>query len=129
MPPLSTFDKTLVAIALSQASIGSNAETITVSQSCSLANAIRSANQSSSVGGCTAGVGGVNEIALPAASTISLTTAETDGELGGDSGGLPLVTSDITIHGNGATVWKERAAKRPLPLDSSVYMEAVRSSR
>ena len=61
-----------------------SAATITVSNSCTLANAIRSANGDSATGGCTAGSG---------ADTINVSGTQL---LTAD---LPAITSDITISG------------------------------
>jgi hypothetical protein len=108
MPPLGSLEKTLIAVALSQMSMVAPAANIEVGESCSLADAIRSANQSSSVGTCTAGVGLDNTIILPANSTITLTAPAVDGEDYGDSG-LPLTYGNITIQGNGSTIERSSA--------------------
>lgn len=76
------------------------AATINVSGGCTLINAITSANTETSVGGCTAG-SGADTIVLPAASTQNLTAAIPSAV--GDNG-LPLITSTITIQGNGSTI-------------------------
>ena len=64
-----------------------DAATINVNSTCSLSNAIKSANQDSSVGGCTAGSGG-DRIELSANYFMTSTP-------------LPDITSEITIDGNG----------------------------
>ena len=112
MPPLNTFDKTLISIALAQATLVSHAATITVSENCSLADAIRSANQSTSIGTCTAGTGGVNTIELPADEIITLSAIALDGDLF-SPGGLPVVESNITIQGNGATIERDSGVSTP----------------
>lgn len=112
MPPLNTLDKTLIAMALSQAAMASQAATITVSEACSLANAIRSANQSMAIGGCDTGSAGVNIIDLPVAQVITLSSIELDGAKAGP-GGLPLIDSHITIQGNGSTIERSSAVATP----------------
>ncbi len=70
----------------------SQAATINVSSTCSLPNAITSANGDSATGGCTAGSG---------ADTINLSGMSSPYTL---SAALPSITSDITITGAGKTV-------------------------
>src|SRR5262245_24761450 len=67
------------------------------SAQCSLANAIRSANADADTGGCVhSGAYGADTIVLPAG-TYALSGVDSA------STGLPTVTSDITIRGNGST--------------------------
>jgi hypothetical protein len=84
------------------------AATINVDRTtCTLAEAIRSANTDSVQGSCSAG-SGADTLVLGAGSTHTLTTVE-DTTYGPT--GLPLVTSTITIAGNGSTI--ERGAGAP----------------
>jgi len=83
---------------------------------CTLVEAITAANSDSPVGGCTAG-SGADTIVLPAGSTHTLISRLPDTTDGDDRyfrrlgyAGLPLVTSPITIEGNGSTVRRENGA-------------------
>jgi len=73
---------------------------------CTLADAIVAANTDTATGGCAAG-SGADTIVLEAGATYSL-TAPTNEEFWAGSNGLPVVTTTITINGNGAII--ERAA-------------------
>lgn len=131
MPPLNSFEKTLIAVSLAQAATLPTAQaglpaTIDVNDTCTLQNAIRSANQDASIGGCQQG-GGNDIIILPADSTISLTQAEVDGAQYGASG-LPLVTSNITIQGNGSTVQRVTATDTGSDRFRILALEAGNSS-
>ena len=69
------------------------AASITVNETtCTLVNAIRSANTDTAVGGCASGAAGLDTIDLQA--DVTLTAAA--GNYGGDTG-LPLVTTAIVI--------------------------------
>ena len=106
MPPLNTFQRSSVAIALSQAiALPLQANTITVdsasdtsaSNICILRDAIEAANTNTPVAGCAAG---------STASTNSPDTIELDASLSGQtitlgSSQLPSITTDITINGLG----------------------------
>lgn len=112
MPPLNTFEKTAIAVILSQAVIvpAANAATINVGVGgCTLANAIRSANDDVAVGGCSVGTVGADTINIPN-QTIVFTSADVDGAIYGDSA-LPLIESEITIEGDGSTL--ERGSVDP----------------
>ncbi len=89
----------LAAAAFSLAAANTTtAATITVDNaSCTLADAITSANSDTATGGCVAG-NGADTIVLPGYSTITLTSE------------LPAITSQITIQGNGATVERDSNA-------------------
>ncbi len=65
------------------------AATINVNSSCSLDNAIRSANTDASVGGCTAG-SSQDRLEIQSSFTVS--------------GAAPSITTDIVIDGNGHTI-------------------------
>ena len=82
---------------------------ITVGGSCSLINAIRSANEDRSVGGCPAG-SGADTLHLRAGATYTLNEVNnsTDGP-----NGLPSVTSEIVIEGSGATIQRSYATDTP----------------
>lgn len=76
------------------------AATINVTGSCTLVNAITAANTDTATGGCPAG-SGTDTIVLPAQSTQTLTSVNntTFGPTG-----LPVVTSRITLAGQGSTL-------------------------
>ncbi len=81
---------------------------------CTLRDAITAANTDAAVGGCAAG-SGADVIELPAGATITLTEADNAGLQGAN--GLPLITSEITLNGNGATI--ERDAGLACNLDET----------
>ena len=74
------------------------AATINVGGGCTLIDAITAANNNAATGGCTAG-SAADTLVLPAGSTHTLTQSHDGGP-----NGLPLVTSAITIAGNGSTI-------------------------
>ncbi|MCC6617131.1 MAG: hypothetical protein IT320_26900 [Anaerolineae bacterium] len=74
-------------------------DAITVDADCSLIDAIRAANTDSAVGSCPAG-NGADTILLTI--DVTLTSAHTTTPEGAN--GLPLITSDITILGDGFTL-------------------------
>jgi Ca2+-binding RTX toxin-like protein len=86
------------------------AATINVGPGCTLANAIRSANTNTSIGGCTAGSEAPDAIFLPTNSTqtLSLVNNTTFGPTG-----LPVITSAITIFGNNSRIVRNSAAGTP----------------
>ena len=79
-----------------------------VTGSCVIRDAITSANAQTPVGGCVAGSMGGNTIELPpGGAVISLTDIDNSDEsrfTGYGANGLPIITSSLTIHGNGATI-------------------------
>ncbi len=86
------------------------AGTITVDNTtCTLIDAITTANTDTNTGGCTISgtVGGADTIELPANSTINLT--EVNSSYLGDNG-LPVISSTITIAGNGAIIQRSDVA-------------------
>ena len=126
MPPVNIMNKTLIALALTQA-LAAQAATINIDGGCLLQDAIRSANTDTAVAGCEAG-SGADVIDIPT-QTITLTNAAVDGEQFGDSG-LPLIDSEITILGNGSTIQRVSGdAFRIMALDSntsaSLTMESI----
>jgi hypothetical protein len=85
-----------------------HAATINVGGGCSLVDAITAANTDSATGGCSAG-SGADTIELESSTTYTLTAVNntTDGE-----NGLPSISSEIIINGNGATISREEAAPK-----------------
>ncbi len=91
------------------------AATIVVGGGCTLADAITAANTDSAAGGCTAG-SGADVIQLTG--DVTLTTVDHFDE--GDNG-LPAVTSEIVVEGNGFTVARMAGAPdfRPFFIDTT----------
>ena len=81
------------------------AATITVSGGCSLVAAIQSANSNTSVSGCASGAPGLDTIELTADITLTVAGGDFDGDTG-----LPAVTSEIVIEGNGHTITRAGGA-------------------
>ena len=111
----------LVSLTLARAAtinVNSTAQEVTqvsptgiVNGNCTLGEAILAANSDSAVDGCTAGAGD-DTIILPAG-TYTLTVAASFGDLG-EAIGLPLVTSNIIVEGQGAsTTFIERSGAAP----------------
>lgn len=73
--------------------------------SCTLADAIRSANTDTAVGGCAAGAG-IDLITLD--TDVILT--EADGLILDELTGLPAITTELTLQGNGHTIGRDAAA-------------------
>ncbi len=82
------------------------AATLTVDVGCALIDAITAANTDTSTGGCTAG-SGPDTIVLPAGS-IQMLTAVNNSTYGAT--GLPVVSSLLTIEGNGSTITRASGA-------------------
>src|SRR5680860_267340 len=97
-----------VALLLALGQTPAMAATINVSGGCSLVNAITAANTDTATGGCAKG-SGRDTIVLPRGSTQTLTAVNNSTYYAGN--GLPVVTSTITIQGNGATI--RRAGSAP----------------
>jgi hypothetical protein len=76
---------------------------------CTLGQAITAANTDTMVGDCDPG-SGADTLVLPAGGTLTLTAADNDTPTYGPTG-LPLITSTITIVGQGGTI--ERAGGSP----------------
>ncbi len=86
-----------------------NAKPIIVNDApCDLVNAINSANSDSSFGGCQPG-NGHDIIVLEENSLHSLDSVEFDDDCYGFFGGLPGVTTGITVAGQGSTIEKSDA--------------------
>jgi hypothetical protein len=73
------------------------AATINVGGGCTLADAIASANGDTAVGSCAAGTSGPDTLVLTA--DVTLSSVDNTGSHGPN--GLPVVTSEMTIEGNG----------------------------
>ena len=71
---------------------------------CTLSDAIRAANTDAIAGGCSAG-SGADTIVLPANSTFSFIEPQ-----GNVVTALPLISTEIVIQGNGATIRRDAAA-------------------
>ena len=83
-----------------------HAATITVNETtCTLIDAIRSANDNTSHGGCVSGAPGLDTIALAANVTLTSSYGDYEGETG-----LPAVSSQIVINGNGRTIARDAGA-------------------
>ena len=82
------------------------AATIPVGANCTLVNAITAANTDTATGGCPAG-SGADTIVLPAGSTQTLTTV--NNSTYGPTG-LPVISSAITIEGQGSTIRRDSGA-------------------
>lgn len=82
------------------------AATINVGGGCSLVDAITAANADSATGGCTAG-NGADTIVLPASSIHTLTSVNNSTH---GSSGLPVISSEIVIEGNGSTITRDGGA-------------------
>lgn len=86
------------------------AATINVGGGCTLIDAITAANNDAPTGGCTAG-SDADTLVLLAGSTHTLTAVNNSGSVYLYSpNGLPLVTSAITIDGNGSTITRDSGA-------------------
>lgn len=100
-----------VALLLALGQGSALAATITVDgTACTLADAITAANTDTATGGCPAG-SGADTLALPINSTITLSTVNST--VGSLDSGLPLITSDITIEGNGTTIERSSVPGTP----------------
>jgi hypothetical protein len=88
------------------------AATIPVGGACTLVDAITAANTDTATGGCPAG-SGVDTIVLPAGSTQTLTSVNNDTY---GPTGLPVVSSAMTIAGNGG-----RLCGRVTPQSSALW--------
>jgi hypothetical protein len=88
------------------------AATIPVGGNCTLVDAITAANTDTATGGCPAG-NGADTIVLPAGSTQTLTEVNnfTPYEPYGATG-LPIISSSITIEGNGSTIMRGSGAPK-----------------
>lgn len=94
--------KTAIALAVSQSLMptAAVAASIDVGAGCTLSQAITAANTDAQIAMCAAG-SGADTINLPANSIIELSAID---PLSDGSSGLPSITSDITIQGQGSTL-------------------------
>ncbi|MDO9104607.1 MAG: choice-of-anchor Q domain-containing protein [Methylovulum sp.] len=98
-----------LALAMAMAAGYSHAATLNVSDSCTLVNAINNANtdtDTDGAGGCPSG-SGADQLNLSAKATYTLTAIN---NINAGPNGLPLITSVITINGNGASIKRANAA-------------------
>lgn len=104
------FRRHALAIALAMVTGASHAAIINVSGTCTLINALNNANGNTDTDGagtgCPAG-NGADTLNLAAKATYTLTAINNSNQ---GPNGLPLVTSVITINGNGATIKRSSAA-------------------
>jgi hypothetical protein len=98
-----------VALLLTLCQAPALAATINVGGGCKLVDAITAANTDNAIGRCRAGRG-ADTIVLPANSTQTLTQANNQSY---GPTGLPVVTSTITIAGNGSIIARSIAAGTP----------------
>lgn len=104
-----------VALLLALGQAPAFAASINVGGGCSLVDAITAANTDIATGGCTAG-GGADTLVLVGGSTHTLTAVNnTELVVGGNAqftgpNGLPVIKSEITIDGNGATITRNNSA-------------------
>ncbi|MGZ8136019.1 MAG: choice-of-anchor Q domain-containing protein [Methylococcaceae bacterium] len=110
--PSFPFRRHALALALALATGAADAATLNVSGGCTLINAINNANSDTDTdgaSGCVAG-SGADTLELTANTTYSLTTVNNNAS---GENGLPVISSTITINGNGATVERSNGAGTP----------------
>ena len=93
-------------LALALGGVPALAATINVGGACTLLQAIRAANTDTAKGGCPAG-SGADTLVLPVGSTQTLTAVQ-DTAYG--PSGVPVISSPITIAGNGSTIQRDEDA-------------------
>jgi hypothetical protein len=98
-----------LALMLALGQVSAFAATLNVGGGCTLVDAITAANTDNAIGLCPAG-SGADRIVLPANSTQTLTAVN---NLVEGPNGLPVVTSTITVAGNGSTIARSAAAGTP----------------
>src|SRR5215218_2783107 len=99
-----------VALFIALGQVPALAATLNVGGTCTLVRAINAANSDTTAGGtCTQG-SGADTIVLPKGSTQTLTTVN-NGYVG--PSGLPVITSIMTIAGNGSTIARSSAPGTP----------------
>ena len=96
---------------------------ITVDGGCSLVDAVTAANTDTAVGGCPAGSGD-DDVVLTADVVLTQVDNETDG-----ANGLPSVTSDLTVLGNGFAIRRADGTPRfrifDIALNSTVSFNSL----
>jgi hypothetical protein len=85
--------------------------TITVGGGCTLVDAVTAANTDTATGGCAAG-NGADTIVLQAGAIYTFTSAASSDAILGTTA-LPIITSDIKIEGNGATIARDPSSATP----------------
>ena len=95
-----------IALLLTLGGVPALAATINVGGACTLLQAIRAANTDTATGGCPAG-SGADTLVLPVGSTQTLTAVQ-DTAYG--PSGVPVISSPITIAGNGSTIQRDEDA-------------------
>ncbi len=98
-----------VALVLVLNALPAQAATIKVQGSCTLIDAIESANTDRAVGSCKAGRG--TDTLVLSGKTYNLNAAHNTGTDGDN--GLPSITSKLTIEGKGATIKRSGASSTP----------------
>ena len=103
----SNIKKSVLALAIAQCfSSNADAATIMLNGGCSLRDAIQSANTDASVNGCATG-NGDDTISMLASSIVTLSAIDPAGDM---VAGLPTITSNLTIQGNGSTITRDEQA-------------------
>lgn len=105
--------KSLAGVALLLALGGSPAVAATIPVGvggCTLVDAITAANTDTPTGNCPAGDAGADIITLPTGSTQTLSVVNNETYY---ATGLPVITSEITIQGNGSTIMRDGAEETP----------------
>lgn len=96
-----------------------NADVITVSDQCSLIDAILAANQDTPVGGCNKG-SGEDIIELPQGKVFSYQEPYTPGQTNGNGlielNALPLVRESLAINGNGSVIERVNSSDKEFRL-------------
>ena len=105
------FKKSSIALALGMAVLwDAQSAMINVGLGCSLNDAIISANSNTASGGCIAGdLAGTDEIILPASTVFSVSTPAAVYQTSLGISALPIISSDISIQGNGSTIQRTSA--------------------
>lgn len=99
--------------------VTTTADELNADGDCSLREAIVAANTDAAVDACPAG-SGADTINLASGATYALTISVADASLGAT--GLPTVTSDITLQGNGSTIRRASGTFRILRIDSGATL-------
>ena len=98
----------LLAFTVAVFAASSDAADIPVSDTCSLADAIRSSNQDAAVGGCAAGTGSGDRIVLAPGSKIRVDAPAPDGGPNGPTA-FPQITDTMVLAGNGSVIRRRGA--------------------